>query len=209
VLSHCWRSSGQHHQAINETANNLKAKGLSKAQTLISLSNQSTMKNQLDTNMNLPQTQREAKQAYLDKQQEQMLYRYEKAASDERNAIIKHVDSFLSTCNQDQKTFWLKFRRKLEKLNESTILFPLGNVYMTPGAQEALEESNELPINFLKMHQTGNWGIVGKEDWQENDFSVKNGYRILSAYKTAQGVKLWLITEADRSATTILLPEDY
>lgn len=158
---------------------------------------------------NLSQTQIDAKQAYLQQQQEQMLAHYEKAATSDREATIKQIDGFLATCNQEEKNFWLQFRRKLEKLNESVILFPLGNVYMTIGAREALDESGENPAHFLKLHQTGNWGIVGKEDWQENDFSVKNGYRILSAYKTALGVKIWLITEWDRSATTILLPSDY
>lgn len=92
---------------------------------------------------------------------------------------------------------------------QNEALFPLGSIYLTIGAQEALEESNELPITFLNMHQKGNWGIVSKEDWQENDFSVKNGYRILSAYKTASNIKIWLITEWDRSVTTILLPDEY
>lgn len=154
-------------------------------------------------------TQREAKQAYLDKQQEQMLSHYEKATSDERNAIIKHVDSFLSTCNQDQKTFWLKFRRKLEKLNESTLLFPLGNIYLTVGAREALEESNQQPLEFLSRHQSGDWGDLCEDDKKENELSVKESFRILSSYRTSKGEKLWIITESDRSSSTILLPEEY
>ena len=171
---------------------------------------QSTMKNQLDTNMNLTQTQREAKQAYLNQQQEQMLSLYEKATREERNAIIKHVDSFLSTCNQDEKTFWLKFRRKLEKLNESTVLFPLGAVYMTPGASEALEESDQQPFEFLSRHQRGDWGDLCEDDTRENQLSVKEGFRILSSYRTAKGkTKIWIITEADRSVTTLLLPSEY
>jgi hypothetical protein len=155
---------------------------------------------------NLTQTQQQAKQAYLNHQSEQMLALYQNAEPSERAAIIKQIDSFLSVISQDEKIFWLKFRRKLESLNESAILFPLGNVYLTVGAQEALEESNELPTHFLELHQTGNWGIVGKEDWQENDFSVENGFRILSAYKTNLGEKFWIITEADRSSTTCLKP---
>jgi hypothetical protein len=154
-------------------------------------------------------TQREANQAYLDKQQEQMLSHYEKATSDERNAIIKHVDSFLSTCNQDQKTFWLKFRRKLEKLSESAILFPLGSVYITPGAQDALEESSQQPIEFISRHQYGDWGDLCEDDKKENELSVKEGFRILSSYRTSKGEKLWIITESDRSSSTILLPEEY
>jgi len=151
----------------------------------------------------------DAKQAFLNRQTEQMLTLYEKADTTERKAIIKHVDSFLSGCNQDEKRFWLNFRRKLEVLNEKALLFPLGSIYLTIGAREALENSSHEPFEFLERHQKGDWGIIGKEDSQENDFSVKNGFRILSVYKTARDVKIWLITEADRSATTILLPSEY
>jgi hypothetical protein len=167
------------------------------------------MKNQLESNMNLTQTQQEAKNAYLDKQSEQMLNQYRNAKPTERKAIIKNIDSFLSVISKEEKLFWLRFRRKLESLNEKKILFPLGQIFMTVGAREALEEANQQPFEFLSHHQTGDWGIVGKEDWQENDFSVKAGFRILSAYKTAREVKIWIITEADRSSSTILLPEEY
>jgi hypothetical protein len=92
---------------------------------------------------------------------------------------------------------------------ENKALFDLGQTVMTIGAKEALEDSNELPITFLSKHQSGDWGIVGKEDKQENEFSLKNGFRLLSAYRTANGEKLWIITEADRSITTILLPSEY
>jgi hypothetical protein len=159
---------------------------------------------------NLTQTQTDAKQAYLNRQSEQMLALYAKADTEEWKAIIKQIDSFLSVVSPDAKTFWLKFRRKLETLNEqSSVLFPLGEVYLTIGAQDALEESNQAAIEFLARHQKGDWGIVGKEDWKENELSVKEGFRILSSYKTSKGVKIWIITECDRSATTILLPEDY
>jgi hypothetical protein len=158
---------------------------------------------------NLTQEKLNSKEAYLNKQQEQMLALYEKATRDERNAIMRHIDSFLLTCNQGENSFWLKFRSKLERLNEKSILFPLGRIYLTPGASKELESANQEPFEFLSKHQTGDWGIVGKEDSQENDFSVKNGFRILSAYKTNKNVKLWIITEADRSCSTILLPEEY
>ena len=159
--------------------------------------------------MNLTQTQQQAKQAFLNRQQDEMLAIYQNADTTERNAIIKHIDSFLSVLPQDAKIFWLKFRRKLEMLNEHKVLFPLGNVYLTIGAREALEGSNQTPNEFLAKHQSGDWGIIGKEDWKENDFSVKVGFRILSAYETSQDEKLWIITEADRSSTTILLPNEY
>ena len=158
---------------------------------------------------NLSEKQRNAKQAYLNNQMEQMLSLYEKAVTSERKAIIGHIDSFLSTCNPDEKNFWLKFRSKLETLNEKAILFPLGKIYLTVGAKESLAESTQFPNEFLEKHQKGDWGIVGKEDSRENEFSVKNGFRILSAYKTQNDIKLWIITEADRSSTTILLPSEY
>lgn len=92
---------------------------------------------------------------------------------------------------------------------QSRPLFSLGQTYLTQGAIEALEEASQLPHEFLLKHQTGDWGIVCEEDAQENGFSVGNGFRILSAYKTKQNVKIWVITEADRGSTTILLPSEY
>ena len=156
---------------------------------------------------NLTQTQQQAKQAFLNRQQEKMLALYQNADKTERNAIIKRIDSFLSVISEDGKVFWLKFRRKLEVLNESAFLFPLGKVFMTVGAREALEDKTA--TEFLSRHQTGDFGLVGKEDWEENKLSVKNGFRILSSYKTTSEVKIWIITEADRSSTTLLLPNEY
>lgn len=159
--------------------------------------------------MNLTQTQQDAKQAYLNYQSEQMLALYQNADKTKRNAIIKQIDSFLLVISEDEKLFWLKFRRKLEVLNEKALLFPLRNVYLTVGAKEALEESNQQPSEFLQKHQTGDWGDICEDDRQENELSLKEGFRMLSSYKTTQGEKLWLITEADRSSTTILLPSEY
>ena len=62
----------------------------------------------------------------------------------------------------------------------------------------------------MQRHVTGDWGELSEEDRRENELSVKEGFRILSAYKLPRtGVKLWIITEADRSATTLLLPDEY
>ena len=158
---------------------------------------------------NLAQTKQDAKTAYLNKQAEQMLETYKQANESERIAVIKQIGSFLEIVPEDAKRFWLKFRYKLERLNEQTPLFSLGQTVMTIGAREALEDSNELPITFLAKHQSGDWGIVGREDKQENEFSIKNGFRLLSAYMTTNSEKIWIITEADRSVTTILLPEEY
>lgn len=87
--------------------------------------------------------------------------------------------------------------------------FPLGRIVATPGALEAIQEAGQEPAEFLLRHQAGDWGDVCEEDRQENELSLKKGFRLLSVYYTAKGVKLWVITEADRSATTILLPEEY
>jgi hypothetical protein len=88
-------------------------------------------------------------------------------------------------------------------------LFPLGQTYITPGAMEALSEAGQGAAEFLNRHQRGDWGDLGEEDKAENEYSVDKRLRIFSAYHTREGVKLWVITEADRSATTILLPSEY
>ena len=87
--------------------------------------------------------------------------------------------------------------------------FPLGRIVATRGALRALQEAGQAPAEFLDRHVNGDWGEVDDEDKQENEFSVQHGFRILSAYTTSAGDKLWIITEADRSATTILLPDEY
>ena len=88
-------------------------------------------------------------------------------------------------------------------------LFDLGQVVATPGALQALGEARQGPVEFLARHVTGDWGVVCEEDKAENELSVREGFRILSAYRLRTGVKVWVITEADRSATTLLLPSEY
>jgi hypothetical protein len=92
---------------------------------------------------------------------------------------------------------------------QNKVLFPLGQVFLTVGAREALKESNESASEFLAKHSTGNWGDVCEEDAEENNFSVREGFRILSVYKTGRGEKIWVISEASGESTTILLPEEY
>jgi len=89
------------------------------------------------------------------------------------------------------------------------IRFPLGRVVATPGALSALEKAEQLPAEFLDRHVHGDWGDVPEEDKQANERSVEQGLRILSAYTTSAGDKIWILTEADRSATTLMLPEEY
>ena len=87
--------------------------------------------------------------------------------------------------------------------------FTLGQTFITPGAQEAIQIAGQTEIEFLRRHMSGDWGDLSDEDVKENEFSLKEGLRLLSAYQTGKGQKLWIITEADRSATTILLPSEY
>ena len=88
---------------------------------------------------------------------------------------------------------------------QRTSLFSLGYVVMTPGA--AALEVDFIP--YMVRHASGDWGDLDAFDRQQNDLAVKQGLRILSAYNTDAGSRFWIITEADRSATTIILPEDY
>ncbi len=88
-------------------------------------------------------------------------------------------------------------------------MFTLGKLVATPGALAKLAEAGELPREFLVRHAAGDWGQVDAEDWRANDVAIAEGTRLLSAYRLASGVKIWIITEADRSSTCILLPEEY
>ena len=89
-------------------------------------------------------------------------------------------------------------------------LFSLGQIVSTPGALDAMKAAATSGFDLLRRHMTGDWGEVCDEDRQENDRSVKAGNRILSVYElSGTGVKLWIITEADRSVTTFLLPSEY
>ena len=87
--------------------------------------------------------------------------------------------------------------------------FSLGQVVATPGALEVLQKAERDPAEFIARHVVGEWGDLEDEDKQENELSVEQGFRILSAYKLDDNTKIWIITEHDRSATTILLPSEY
>jgi hypothetical protein len=97
----------------------------------------------------------------------------------------------------------------MKTITSTRALFPLGRTVATPGALAALCDAGQSPLEFLRRHQSGDWGELCDEDKRENELSLKHDFRILSAYRTARDVRLWIITEADRSATTILLPEEY
>jgi hypothetical protein len=87
--------------------------------------------------------------------------------------------------------------------------FALGRLLQTPGAHEAMATALHHPAEFLLRHQHGDWGELPPEDLAENERAVCEGSRIFSAYRTRLDAKLWVITEWDRSATTLLLPDEY
>jgi hypothetical protein len=87
--------------------------------------------------------------------------------------------------------------------------FMLGHVVATPGALIAFTEAKDSIRTYLARHVSGDWGEVSREDAGENELSLLSGLRLLSAYQIKDGARIWIITEADRSATTILLPEEY
>ena len=85
---------------------------------------------------------------------------------------------------------------------------PLGRVLATPGALRLLLEAGENPARYLSRHASGDWGEVPPEDARENELALRFGRRLLSSYPVGTAC-IWVITEADRSATTILLPDEY
>jgi len=92
--------------------------------------------------------------------------------------------------------------------------FSLGQTLASPGALQAIEESGQAPGDFIARHASGDWGDLSEEDKRLNEISLNVGSRIFSVYRTASGVELWVITEGtdeqgNRTATTIVLPEEY
>ena len=85
----------------------------------------------------------------------------------------------------------------------------LGQIVATPGALAALRKAGQQPGEFLTRHVNREWCDLSDEDRKENDYSLERGFRLLSSYRTNAGDKLWIITESDRSVTTLLLPEEY
>ncbi|HEY8037954.1 MAG TPA: hypothetical protein VIF37_20455 [Methylobacter sp.] len=88
-------------------------------------------------------------------------------------------------------------------------LFDLGQTVATPGALEALEQVGVSAVSLLRRHQSGDWGDLGDEDLAENNAALHRGSRLFSSYQITDAIKIWVITEADRSATTLLLPKEY
>ena len=87
--------------------------------------------------------------------------------------------------------------------------FPLGQVLITPPAAAVLQEASHTFKEFLDRHASGDWGEIEADDWNANEEALASGGRLWSVYAVTDDQKVWIITEADRSATTILLPDDY
>ena len=89
-------------------------------------------------------------------------------------------------------------------------LFTLGRVVATPGALAAIGVSGDDLSTHFARHQSGDWGDIDTHDWRENQLSLEQGFRLMSAYTLSiTGVTIWVVTEANRSSTCILLPEEY
>jgi hypothetical protein len=96
-----------------------------------------------------------------------------------------------------------------ETTKKAPARFSPGTIVATPGALAALEATAESAFPYLNRHLRGDWGIVSKADGRLNDRATHEDTRVLSAYTLKDGTKIWIITEADRSSTCILLPEEY
>lgn len=98
-----------------------------------------------------------------------------------------------------------------EASTAAEMAFPVGNLLITRAVQSLIENGALNPIPYLKRHVVGDWGEICSEDWESNQWALENGERLLSCYEiNAEGEsRLWIITEADRSSTTMLLPSEY
>jgi hypothetical protein len=98
----------------------------------------------------------------------------------------------------------LRYERKAR---QGEALFHPGRLFCTSGAMDSL--TPEEMMRAFARHLNGDWGEVCREDWLENERSLKQGFRLFSVYNAANGTRFWVITEADRSVTTVLLPSEY
>lgn len=120
----------------------------------------------------------------------------------------KQVDTqFMQTVRENG----LRKELQTESLSvtEAVGSFKLGRVVATPGALRAMEDAGVAASQFLRRHAKGDWGELSRADARLNDDAVRNDGRILSSYSLPDGEKIWIITEWDRSATTLLLPSEY
>ena len=93
--------------------------------------------------------------------------------------------------------------------SSNKVVLLLGRIVATPGALAELEQAGQKVDEFLRRHECGDWGEVQEEDWAANDRALQSGERVLSSYRLKSGEPIWIVTEADRSSTTLLLPSEY
>jgi hypothetical protein len=131
-----------------------------------------------------------------------------------------HYTTFLAAYERAWRRFWEEptpHHHELLLVGEELLIgelrrpgkFDLGQTLATPGAVEAMARADHIAPEFLLRHKHGDWGELCAEDRRENERALRQGSRLLSAYRTRDDAKLWVITEWDRSATTMLLPEEY
>lgn len=108
-------------------------------------------------------------------------------------------------------TFFTPCRLSAVKAGRQSLAprFPLGRVVATAGALAAFQRTRQSPLDFLKRHTQGDWGELDDHDRAENEFSLQHRFRLLSRYTLRDDTVIYVITEADRSATTLLLPQEY
>jgi hypothetical protein len=111
---------------------------------------------------------------------------------------LRCVNGGLTKCARGEDRLFMRTK---------TVKLPLGRIVATPAVLERVP--NEVLLAALSRHASGDWGDVGVDDWIANDEALQHDDRILSAYRTELGTRFWIITEADRSVTTVLLPEEY
>jgi len=87
--------------------------------------------------------------------------------------------------------------------------FPAGQLVMTAGVSDLVQQGRLTPVPYLRRHLDGDWGDLCDDDRRSNDAALKSGDRLFSSYQVTPTLKLWIITEWDRSVTTLLLPEEY
>jgi hypothetical protein len=104
---------------------------------------------------------------------------------------------------------WCDDDRPLTEIIVVQTTFPIGMLAATPGAIEVIDNAGQSPGEFLARHCARDWGELDDEDRRANDLAADSFERILSAYTTNDGSAIWIITEADRSATVLLLPDEY
>jgi hypothetical protein len=118
---------------------------------------------------------------------------------------------FACACTKKERRKSSGVSERKKSMDKASLPYPvpLGNIVLTVGAVAALEQAGQTPEQLLARHSFGDWGEADPDDWMKNDDALQNGLRLLSCYRLRDNTKVWVITEWDRSSTTILLPEEY